>query len=481
MADRDNRRGQGGGQQRQRQRQPQRPPIVLHIPEPRKSGDVWVSNARIELNENNQPLLGARLVTVELGGNFVQVSMDPQTGAGPIRLTFSQPGGFTVTATRQDNSAIRTTVYVYVAEETAEERRLRIAETRLKLAETRQQILAARAAASKRAQEVAAVKQDLEIAQAQQQTRELQEIPEAREAEVAKARLEAAQAEQRARLLEVEETLAIAKADQQVQDLQGTPEEREAKAAEFQLRKAEAERKIIQLVEAPEETAVRIAELQAREAKAKREATQAVETEEERLAKAAKLRLDAAEAEHKIEQLAGTPEEQQAKAMEARLHTAKAEQEIAQLTEAQRKRPTGIIVDVRPEGPAREYYITVVVPGESGGVSGWLVTITDVDHRVIDPSPPAAPPAGYPRQRTLETDGHGKCFLSVVTPKACVVHIRVDGTEYDREVKLEGPRQVAPRIDPPTEGDLEGSWWEVFKRGWWHQTEKQRAETGDTP
>jgi hypothetical protein len=323
------------------------------VPEPKKSGNIWVSNARIELHENNQPLLGARLVIVELAGNSAQVSMDPQTGTGNIRLTFSQPVGFTVTATRQDDPSVRATVYVYVAEETPEERRLRTLETREKIAQVGQKIREAGATGTKGAKKVQAAKNKETIEQSNFQA--------------AKARHDAGH-------------------------LGGTEEENRSKVAEW--------------------------------------------LQKEAVALAA----------------------------------------IKGLEEAKRKKLIGLFVDVNPKGPASEYYVTLTTAGEDERGIPWSVTITDPDHPA-----PENPGDDDMRQRAVITNDNGVHCFRVTTRKPRVIHARAAGTAKDEEIRLEGPRPVSPTIDPLSEEDLQGSWWEVAKRAWRHQTEKQRQQRGETP
>lgn len=242
---------------RQRQRQPQRPLIVLHVPEPKKAGSIWRANFRVELNENNRPLLGARGVFVEFAGSKSRVLTDSLTGTVMGWLEFSRPGGYTVTAYREDDTAIRTSVDVFVVEETKEAVTLRRAQAAKDIAEARQATRAAQAPSGKGARAVVDAKQQAEIAQAEVAEAEAHHklhhvggTPEQQNAQAAKFRLEEAEADHTRSLIG------------------GTQEERDAQAAKFLLERDKAAHERAHLGGAPQEQAAAAAEADLRTAKA---------------------------------------------------------------------------------------------------------------------------------------------------------------------------------------------------------------------
>ena len=92
--------------------------------------------------------------------------------------------------------------------------------------------------------------------------------------------------------------------------------------------------------------------------------------------------------------------------------------------------PAELKVYAHPEGPAKEYYVSIELPSQSGGISDWPLEIKDIEHS-----------DAAQRQRTVRTTADGSYQFTVKTDNLRTIFISVVGTPLDSALHLPGPER----------------------------------------
>ncbi len=120
--------------------------------------------------------------------------------------------------------------------------------------------------------------------------------------------------------------------------------------------------------------------------------------------------------------------------------------------------PAELKVYAHPEGPAKEYYVSIELPSASGGISDWPVELKDVAH-----------PDAAKRQVTARTglDGAYRFRINASGPRT--IFISVVGTPLDYTLHLPGPERgrIARKVPRAPQAVLDQGLAETLR--WFHQ------------